>query len=379
MNHHEAIIERGPAKYFHGRISERNALKQLLQETSKKKIGSSLLIQGPPGVGKTALIEEHKKEASLQGWQVVDLTIPSLYDPKELFRRLTKNQKAHDVQTTFGVDLKIFNVGFVPKHIEETPYLNEAIIRSQPTCLVLDEAQTLELILSENHRDKVADFFRTYHNVLSEKGFVFLFGGLSPTKDVLRQFGISRFNPKAIHYLGMIGKHAEQQIIRDWLKKEIQTPSHTTFWIQQISKQTDQWPRHIQSYANALCNYLKPKEVLTNQRLKQVLDDGNDLKNIYYQQRCDHLDYEYREMIAHVVKTLPHPFVKRHFIEAFSTFLSQKESQKLYQTMLLRGILHLDQDGKSSIPIPSLKTYLIETYGAGQPPPSQAQLLPRKR
>ncbi|MCY4268015.1 MAG: ATP-binding protein [Flavobacteriaceae bacterium] len=360
-------IERGPAKYFHGRHQELKAFKGLLHETSQKGIGSSLLIQGPPGVGKTALIEEHKKEASLQGWQVVDLTIPSLYDPKELFRRLTKNQKAHDVQTTFGVDLKIFKVGFVPKHIEETPYLNEAIIRSQPTCLVLDEAQTLDLIVSEKDRDKVADFFRTYHNVLSEKGFVFLFGGLSTTKDVLRQFGISRFNTNCIHYLEPIERDAERSIIDDWLTKEIKTPSDTTSWIDQITQRTDRWPRHIQSYSNAICDFLEPKESLTHHTLKQVLAYGDDLKLQYYEQRCDGISYQNRQLITSAMESLPPCFDQEDFISCLSKRLSKEDARMLYETILSKGIIHIDQRGISSVPIPSFRSFLIEEYGQEDP------------
>ncbi|MCY3998274.1 MAG: hypothetical protein OXC92_05260 [Flavobacteriaceae bacterium] len=55
--HHSRRIERGPAKYFHGRCEELTSFQHLLRETVQDQIGSNLLIQGPLGVGKSALID----------------------------------------------------------------------------------------------------------------------------------------------------------------------------------------------------------------------------------------------------------------------------------------------------------------------------------
>ncbi|MCY3998133.1 MAG: hypothetical protein OXE55_02100 [Flavobacteriaceae bacterium] len=251
----------------------------------------------------------------------------------------------------------------VSQKSEKTDYLNEAMIRSQPTLLYLDEAQTLGDLLSVERRDRVTDFFNTYHNLESSKGFILLLGGLSMTKEFLRQFGISRFNPAAIQYLKAIEPDAEQAIIHDWLTKEIKTPSDTTPWIQEIINRTDRWPRHIQSYCNAICDFLEPKESLTDQRLEEVLAYGDDLKSIYYEQQCDGISHQNRQLITSAIESLPTCFDQEDFISRLSKRLSKEDARMLYETILSKGILHTDQRGISSVPIPSFRSFLIEEYG----------------
>ncbi len=370
------MIERGPAKYFHGRHQEINDFQHLMLQTVHRGIGSSVLLQGPPGVGKSALIHEYRKIAQNNHWHVIRLTNRSLYDAQELFRRITQNKNAQDIQTTYGIDLKLFKVALESQTSKETDYLNEAMIQSKPTVLYLDEAQTLGGFLSDEKRERISDFFNTYHNVESKHGFILLLGGLSMTKEILRIFGISRFNTGCVRYLQRLEPDAEQSIIHDWLTKEIKTPSDTTTWIQEIIKRTDRWPRHIQSYCNALCEFLEIGETLTNQRLKQVLKHGDDLKHTYYQQRCDGFHRKTRAFIASTVKQLPEQFDMEELIALFSKTLSSEKANDLYQTVLSKGIVHMDQQGICSVPIPSLRSFLIDQYG---PAIRQAPSLGRSR
>ncbi len=62
------MIEPGPAKYFHGRYEELNIFHRFLLQTKREQMGSSMLVQGPPGVGKSALIHQLGKEAKEKDW-----------------------------------------------------------------------------------------------------------------------------------------------------------------------------------------------------------------------------------------------------------------------------------------------------------------------
>ncbi len=360
-------IERGPAKYFHGRHHELNHFKGLLHETVQKGIGSSILIQGPPGVGKSALIHEYRKIAQNNHWHVIRLTNRSLYDAQELFRRITQNKNAQDIQTTYGIDLKLFKVALESQTSKETDYLNEAMIQSKPTVLYLDEAQTLGGFLSDEKRERISDFFNTYHNVESKHGFILLLGGLSNMEEVLQDFGVSRFNAGCIYYLKALEPHAEKAIIHDWLTKEIKTPSDTTPWIHAMTQETDRWPRHIQSYCNALSSYLTIGELLTDQRLKQVLTYGNDLKKKYYKQRCRRFYLETKALIAWAIKQLPEQFRIQDMILLLSKAQSSEKADDLYQKVLSQGIIDMDGDDSCSIPIPSLRSFIIDEYGQKNP------------
>ncbi|MCY4217108.1 MAG: ATP-binding protein [Flavobacteriaceae bacterium] len=357
------ILERGPAKYFHGRDKERHIFKSLLHETIHRGMGSSFLIQGAPGVGKTALIDQCCRLAQEEKWHIVRLNLRSLYDEEEFYRRLTKNKSRHQVKKRYGVDLHLFKADIESQRSKAFDYLNERIIQSQPTLLYLDEAQTLGTMVSAEQKNRVTDFLNTYHNLESKKGFILLIGGLSMTKEILRDVGISRWNRLCFHRLGRLEAEAERQILDDWLQKEIKTPSDTKRWLNAITKQTDGWPSHIEAYCHALSEYLKPQETLSEKTLKQVLDYGNHLKDLYYDQRYDGIPYEYRQLVVQSLESLNTTFLKKDIIASFATSLSEKKAEELYDIIEAKGIIDMNSHGLCGVPIPSLRHHLIETYG----------------
>ena len=59
----EIADDRGETKYFHGREKEVGGFLKKLSESKDRKTGPIFLVQGPPGVGKTALLGECRKRA----------------------------------------------------------------------------------------------------------------------------------------------------------------------------------------------------------------------------------------------------------------------------------------------------------------------------
>ncbi|MCY4267725.1 MAG: hypothetical protein OXC67_07560 [Flavobacteriaceae bacterium] len=81
---------------------------------------------------------------------------------------------------------------------------------------------------------------------------------------------------------------------------------------------------------------MKPLEALSEKTLKQVLDYGNHLKDLYYKQRCDHISSRYRQKVAYALETLPPFFDLEMIIEKFAGSLSINRSEKLYESILQR-------------------------------------------
>ncbi len=83
----EIADDRGETKYFHGRKKDVEYFLRRLSESKDRKVGTIFLVQGPPGVGKTALLGECRKRAEQEGWSTAAEThgwghhIASYLDP----------------------------------------------------------------------------------------------------------------------------------------------------------------------------------------------------------------------------------------------------------------------------------------------------------
>ncbi len=357
-------IERDKARYFHGRKEEISRFKDLMVESKIKNIGSSFLVQGSPGVGKTALLEECKKIAKKSRWTIVDIGIGTLMNEIDFFYRITKNKDPKTVIQSQEINLGLWKASLTTKTREEINYVNEELVKSTPLLLVLDEAQVLGIdgVVSTENKAKVVEFLKQYHNLQSKKGFIMLFGGLGMTKDILQSFGLSRFNSEYTINLQKLEKQAERNIIEDWIKKEAKAKGNPEDWIDKISTRTYQWPRHIISYCNAIHNQLLDSKALSQENLNNVLEKGDALKKVYYEQRCTGLLIEDCEAVASAIKTLPKFFRKSEVIHFFTKEESLLKPEELFQNCLSRGIFHLNNNRLFSVPIPSFKTWLIDEY-----------------
>lgn len=358
-------IERDKARYFHGRKEELNHFRNLLNESKIKGVGSSFLIQGAPGIGKTALIHECVGIAKKSKWNVVKINIETLSNPTDLFYRITKDSDPKTYIHAQKVDLALWKTELRTKTKEEINYVNEELIKSKPTLLVLDETQNLGIdgAFSNDKKGEIIAFLEKFHNLKTKKGFAFLFAGLSNTKDVLKEFGISRFNSKYSFNLQPLDKESERAIIRDWINEKVKGDEAIEGWIDKITPKTYQWAKHITSYCNAIHNQLQKVKKLSKETLQNVLDEGDYLKKDYYSQRCVGLLREDREILAKLVQTLPNVFTKTQVIDFLSKENSLLETQKFFDFLMVRGIFHLGIDGDFSISMPSFKTWLVEQYG----------------
>ena len=82
--------DRGPSPFFHGRDEIIDNFNIVLDDYKALKDGTTFMIQGSPGVGKTALIDVLAREASNQGWKSVHIGTNTLWKPDDLLHRLGK-------------------------------------------------------------------------------------------------------------------------------------------------------------------------------------------------------------------------------------------------------------------------------------------------
>ncbi len=257
------VADRGPTPYFHGRAQILYDFKYLVRRAKDTVEGrTTFLIQGAPGVGKTALLDQCKKLASSNGWHVAEIKTGALWDKGKMLRTLGFGKLMGIDNVSLSL-LEAFTAEIsLSKPARSTTSLNVVEKRKrEPLLLVLDEAQRLSNAneLPKAQFDEAGDLLEAIHNGELNKPVILLAAGLGPTEEAFRSLGISRFAEGCVVELGALSKESERAVIRDWLVKEGGAKGAPASWIHAIAQQTHRWPRHVHSYANHAAEYLKKK------------------------------------------------------------------------------------------------------------------------
>ena len=97
--------DRGPAKYFHGREEILSTFGKILNYSTENRWGTTFLIQGAPGAGKTALLYECDRLAQESKWETTEISSAALWDPNELQQslKLRRTWKVGGGRTSWGL------------------------------------------------------------------------------------------------------------------------------------------------------------------------------------------------------------------------------------------------------------------------------------
>ena len=106
------IIDRGPAEYFHGRREIIITFVSALRLFQDKNKGTTFLIQGAPGAGKTALLDVLSQQAKSDGWEVAKIVIKNLHSPASMAQALGKSYSI-DREYALKGGIKFVEGGFV--------------------------------------------------------------------------------------------------------------------------------------------------------------------------------------------------------------------------------------------------------------------------
>ncbi|MCY4216728.1 MAG: ATP-binding protein [Flavobacteriaceae bacterium] len=338
-----AISDRGKADYFHGRTKEINFVKDILKLSKEKKKGHSILIQGAPGVGKTALLRELEKIGSETGWTISRIELEALWNVNELYNCLIDEKTSQEV----NVNVKL---AAGTMHFDRTERTVSKTIRAinKPRILVLDEAQMISVGHQTDSPEikKAAQLFNQLHNIELEHGLVFLIAGLSDTRSIFKQFKISRFNSDCVINLSVLEKEAERSILKDYLVQGAGVDTNNpnlNGWIDPMSEETYQWAHHISSYGQVASEKVKNNHgLLSDELLFEGLKDSRDKKNIYYNGRFVELEAPERASIFNAIfenEEKENVIVGFKVKSDFKTNPIIENSEKMFQEVIARGIL----------------------------------------
>ncbi len=363
------IPDRGPAPYFHGRTEIIDTFNRYINHyKSKQKGGTTFLIQGAPGAGKTALLDVLSKRAEEEKWRVAKISIKDLYTPAALAQSLGKSYTV-DHEQAAKVGVKFVEGGYVrsvaghatPKEILRNLAPKEGLI------LVLDEAHRMNKIPVDSERHTITgDTLDVIHNGDVGKPVMLLTAGLGTTQSAFRKLGISRFVKDCSVGLGALREESERKVIRDWLTKDGGAKGDPAPWIDAIAKEAHGWPQHILSYMDPAVAYLESNHRrMTDEGLRIVLEKGAEFRKNYYETRAKEIDVEQRQSLT---RSLAHvPLGGTTTRTSIMTILNEEYppevADNLFSQALEQGIIDKRKGGYYGVPIPTMQTWLVEEYG----------------
>ncbi len=365
------IEDRGPAEYFHGRQEIIDTFTSALKRYRGKKRGTTFLIQGAPGAGKTALLAKLSEKAQGDKWKIAEIGPAALWDVKALRESIPDRNLLKKLSGKVNAGLP--EGGSIEIRMKDSVETIKKVLKSgrKPLLLILDEAQHLgiEGVVPTEVRGVVTGVLDEIHNGKLGRPVVLLAAGLGLTESAFNSLGISRFARNCIVGLGPLDRESERAAIRDWIVKEGAAKGNPDPWIDAIAKETHGWPQHIISYIEPAVRYLESNNrQMTDEGLRIVLEKGAEFRLQYYRQRARGIRNEQRQSIAKAIDDIPLGETKT-YKEIMSVLMQEYDEQfaeDLFNKALKKGIIDERDDGRYGVPIPSMQTWLIEEYGRKQ-------------
>ncbi|MDE2730686.1 MAG: ATP-binding protein [Bacteroidota bacterium] len=362
----ERVDDRGKAKYFHGRDEELETIESLCYTAMHNGGGAIVVIQGPPGAGKTALLHECARHAQAWGWRVVRIRHDAFWD-RESLHNAFRRPRWHTHVDEGGMTV-LGGWGFFgrARKLSAPDLLRYQVMKSRKCVLLwLDEAQSLVGgELSGAERTSAVKMLDDIHNGGLGKPVVLIAGGLAHTAEGLERFEISKLRIDDIIELSGLDAESEKSIIRDWLEKESGAIGDVAHWVDTIAQDTDGWPQHISAYVQrASWQLVEDKGTLTDAGLAKVLEKGRADKTRFYNRRLRGIGKHERQLLGLVIACCGlNARWTRIQIEA--TFPALKDSLQYpaddsVSKLIRRGVLEASDEGEYRIPIPSMERFLV--------------------
>ncbi|MDE2956207.1 MAG: ATP-binding protein [Bacteroidota bacterium] len=289
-----AFNDRGPARHFHGRDGDRRSFARVLAGIDADPQNSTtFLVQGPPGVGKTALLHKLAEESTQGGWRVVHIDPEVLESPAAMAQTLEK-RIVQSMDRELNADLKLTGgkmsysiaglqsvVGVLRKYVD----------KDHKVALILDEAQHLATPSSAEAAASIRSVLNRITNGNVGRKVVLLLGGLSHTWDALRNRGLSRLRLNCVRDLEALKAEESRRVVRDWLMEDGCSPDHIEAWTDELADAAENWPQHIVCCVAAALDYFDAYgDRPTASAIRSVLKSADEDKYAFYSARAAGLD-----------------------------------------------------------------------------------------
>ena len=381
--------ERSAPIVFAGRQSIiRDVLERVDSMADQPTPGQTFIVSGAPGAGKTSLLTELSKRSArpciVRGEVPNNETVPLIWNM--LAEKLTgiplkslMSTRHEERRGEAGVDTILkagtgFSTGMSQPPLpiascEHIRALSDEQFKT-PLILCIDEIQNIE------QGSKASELVRELHTQ-SIAPILLVCAGLSNSGKRLRDIGLSRPMRSNVISLGTLEPQETLFASRESLRMigetaNIESGALVDALAEQIAIASDDWPRHLACYLNAVCKALIEQATPDFSCLDQsaVIERGHVLRREYYEERL-----VASELPAHILAGLYRKFhdsslSSNDCADVLEAEIERSDSSTLKRRFatgedaldqsLRAGVLALNENNTCAIPIPSLADFMFE-------------------
>ena len=301
------IGERSAPVAFVGRKREIDlVIAQLANWRPGLSAGRTVVIQGAPGVGKTALLHQIGRVLPGRLPNAVAIGRPTPWNRRSVgnvLRTLAAQMMRtteDDFRTTTGTESFIGaravatarhsrSRSTAPPELScwddlETLFANRAE-QAKPTLLLVDEIQRI------GHDEETKDLLYHLHDQTTFP-VVLVCGGLSTSAAHLRELGLSRLADGNVLRIDALTTDEAEQCLEESLRMmadDVGIDGHADHWARQLAPATHGWPQHVTCHIRAAASALRTSKRLTfdDSNLNEAVALAEAAMRDYYEQRLE--------------------------------------------------------------------------------------------
>ena len=404
------LPDREATPYFGGRVDEIGVVERALSRIRERvreghwnpSRGETILFQGTPGAGKSALLHHLVRSwrgAGQDAPVVVDTEASHYADERALALRVAEAvdpalaAQFRSSVTTHSSTTRSFGAGIPGVATGDAAAESGSQAASAPAepslanvgkalskskrciALILDEAQDLEGFDADSVRPVISKLHKGSHG----GSFLAVFAGLAHSHSVLQDRGISRFSLGRDRTLAALSVDDSVETVQLMLAEcRVMGDRETKRqWAQVLANESCGWPQHLHVAMQALAAQLLAAstpgqlEAVDSGFGAAVLRESALARDEYYERRIDEPLADVRQLVAEIFRRIGEGATRgqalghiREAVQSGSDAHSLPEDHDeamLLDRMVRRGLLQRTPKKMLACPIPSFRKYIERT------------------
>ena len=383
-------VDRRLTKTFVGRESEMHRVREVVDEVVSIKrdgegrpaAGSTMLITGVPGAGKTALLDKMKED--WKRWApestkplAAEIPLDALGNRRAFVDSVLKQLPGKagwgllDRLSKIGIGAFGFGID-VELAKREKPEMPETNVFRQPIVLMIDEVQNVSA------KEHGARLLEELHLGLHGAVIIPVLAGLANSKAVIEAAGVSRLYSRSVLVPGALDRDEVVESVSLFMDVfRLEDDRH--FWAERIANWSDGWPIHLHNGLSALAEMLATDAVdgvLGRVDAGAVRREAYARRATYYGDRTSGPAGRHRLLLARVMREIPRAGIFNDECEEMIAKAAAKggtggtlpdgmSPKDMFDEMLRKGLIQgkaRDAD-RFVCPIPSMQSWCVARSG----------------